>query len=375
MSETDETTATDSAGSPMGAEAAAPPKRSGFRFLTLLAAGVAILTGCYTVYWMLAAQQVRAGIEAWLKERAGAGLNLTYDTLTINGFPFRLNTEVNGLTVLWRRGRVPLEWKPPHFSAWMRPWRLSTVHTDLSGEHQLIGARRIAFSAGQLDATLDLAARGAWRGRLMAADVHADISGTGKMDMKSIAADLGWAGDTGPSSKEPPIRFDLGADGVEVPAGWTTPLGRAVPMLRLTGHVSGRIGELRDPDALKKWRDAGGTIEIEQLAITNGALKLQTNGTLALDTDLQPVGAFTLRAEGYMEAVDALSKAGALKSGEATAAKMVLMVMAKRHAGKQPFLEAPLTLQNHRLSLDQLEVARIPSLDWSKILRPLLPAP
>ena len=54
------------------------------------------------------------------------------------------------------------------------------------------------------------------------------------------------------------------------------------------------------------WRDAGGTVEVDRMTFAYGPLKLEANGTVALDTGLQPQAAFSIRAEGVFRAVEAL---------------------------------------------------------------------
>ncbi|MEK9725680.1 MAG: DUF2125 domain-containing protein, partial [Rhodospirillaceae bacterium] len=136
------------------------------------------------------------------------------------------------------------------------------------------------------------------------------------------------------------------------------------------GHVTGELGDSRDPDMLLNWRNGGGTLEITAFAVAHGPARLSGSGTFALDAEMQPEGAATARIEGFNETVDALVQVGILQPGAATAAKLVLTVMAKRPAGQAPYVEAPLTLQDRKLSIDRLTLLRAPRVDWTRVLGP-----
>ena len=343
-----------------------PTAKSWPRRVGLAAAGLAVAVGFYTVYWLFAAQQVRGGIEAWIADHAGRGLAVSFESLDVDGFPFQINIRAAKPTALWTRGLDSIEWNAAGLQASMRPWRLNVVDADLSGRHRFTSARSVVFEAGQLDLRAVVRRRGAFSIHVAAADVDAEISAAGSGRLAKFNMDAHWAGS--PSEDGAPLRLDLGADGMVAPDRWATPFGREIPALRIAGTVTGRLDELRDPDFLKTWRDGGGTIEIAQLALTHGPADLQSSGTLALDKDLQPIGAMTARVEGFMETVDALSRVRLIGVGEATAAKLVLAVIAKRPSGQTPFIEAPLTLQDRTLSVDKIELLEVPVVDWTPLV-------
>ena len=57
-------------------------------------------------------------------------------------------------------------------------------------------------------------------------------------------------------------------------------------------------GPFHDFNGLIQWRDKGGTVEVTRLNLDHGPLRLNGEGTFALDRDLQPVGTLTVRVEG-----------------------------------------------------------------------------
>ena len=113
------------------------------------------------------------------------------------------------------------------------------------------------------------------------------------------------------------------------------------------------------------WRDGGGSLELHRLAITWGPARVDATATLALDEDLQPMGAGTGKIAGYGAALDALAANAVLSRSAATAAKAVLSLLANPSAEGQPEeVEVPLALQFRTLSVRQVPLVRLPELDW-----------
>jgi len=352
-------------------DSAAAPRRSVWpRLAGVVGVGLAVAVGMYAVYWMTAANTVRAGIDDWIEAQAPRGLSVSYQDVHIGGFPFWLDVRMQGAAALLE-GRTTAEWRPPVLQARSRPWRLTEIELDLTGRHEVVAARRVTLDTRRFVATIVLGHRGAVDGRLRADGISAAISRTGDVALKSLAVDFRWRGPRG-AADAPPLYVDLGADGVSVPAVWATPLGRDLATFRLIGQLTGKLGDYRDPAMLSDWRNAGGTIDVSRLNIDHGPLRLAGSGTVALDTDLQPVGAFAARIEGYMATVDALRDTGLLGPGKSTAAKLVLMVLAKRPAGQTPYIEVPISVQDRQLTIESLNLMKIPVIDWSRVLgRPI----
>jgi hypothetical protein len=92
---------------------------------------------------------------------------------------------------------------------------------------------------------------------------------------------------------------------------------------------------------------------------------LTASATLALDEQLQPMGAASAHLIGYAETLDALAVRGAISKSAATAAKAVLSLLAHTpEDGGPPDVEVPLTLQYRTLSMRQVPLLRLPELDW-----------
>ena len=102
-----------------------------------------------------------------------------------------------------------------------------------------------------------------------------------------------------------------------------------------------------NPAALARWRDAGGLLEVHELALAWGPLDLRAEGTAALDQRLRPQGAFTARIRGLPDALDAFAARGLIEPGVAFALKLTALTLAKRRdeAGTA-VVELPITPQD-----------------------------
>jgi hypothetical protein len=147
-------------------------------------------------------------------------------------------------------------------------------------------------------------------------------------------------------------------------AAW--PLGPRVTRLVLDGALTGpwpRLGALAERAAL--WRDGGGALVLRRLGLIWGPLDLIGSATLALDDDVQPMGAASLRSFGYDETLAALAGAGAIPAETAGAARQGLS--RTRRIGddsNRPVAEATLTLQRRELAIGRIRLGRIPALPW-----------
>ena len=148
-------------------------------------------------------------------------------------------------------------------------------------------------------------------------------------------------------SGEPAVAFALRVAAMTLPSGMAHPLGPHIASLAVDGALNGPVPLGRTPaERATAWRDGGGSAEIRHLALVWGPLDLTGSATLALDEQLQPMGAASARVLGYAETLDSLATHAAISRSAATAAKAVLSLLANSPGdGSPPDVEVPLTLQ------------------------------
>ena len=165
---------------------------------------------------------------------------------------------------------------------------------------------------------------------------------------------------------QPTVTLALAVRGIGLPAEHDWPLGRQVGSLVLNAVVNGKLHSAPSlAERAAAWRDDGGNLEVQRLAVNWGPLDLSGTATLALDAQLQPMGAGTARAVGYAATLDALARHGVMTRSAATAAKAVLSLLASAPDDGSPGeVEVPLSLQYRTLSMRQVPLGRLPELDW-----------
>src|SRR5205814_2198025 len=108
----------------------------------------------------------------------------------------------------------------------------------------------------------------------------------------------------------------------------------------------------------------GGTAEIDNLTLRWGTLAVRGSGTLALDYDLQPMGAFSGAVEGYDELMNALVAAGRMKASDARLARIGLAMLAKAGPSGRPAITASFTIQNGEMFLGPAKLGPAPKIPW-----------
>jgi hypothetical protein len=161
--------------------------------------------------------------------------------------------------------------------------------------------------------------------------------------------------------------FSFKLEAVALPPTVRWPLGNTIGEIAAEGAVEGAV-----PSAqpllpwVGAWRDGGGSLQIQHMALTWGPLSLAASATLALDDQLQPMGAGTSRLTGYGATLDALAAGGTISRSAATAAKAVLSLLAGTPGdGDSADVDVPLTLQYRTLSMRQVPLLRLPEIDWT----------
>ena len=351
----------------------APTKRRRWPFgaTCIVVLALAIGFGAWTAYWLLIVDHIETVIDDWIADQQREGMRFSYRKLEFSGFPFWLHIRMEGAKMLIEQENS-WEWHPSALVAGIRPWNPTKIALDLSGVHQFVGARHVDLTLRNLGAVINFQERGAWRGTLTGEGVSAGFSLAKTFSAKSVKLDVHWRGNLVEAGQSP-LRLDFSGDNIKLPANWSFPLGREVAILQLTTYVVEPFKVLLDPEFLRRWRDGGGTLELERLRLEYGPLRLDGDGTFALDYNLQPMGALVVRAEGFIETLDLLRSRNKIGIAEATAAKMMLLVLAHQSRDGPSRIRVPLTLQDREVTLKSLPIMRVPRIDWARASAQLSP--
>jgi hypothetical protein len=331
------------------------------RVSLLLAVLVLLAGGAYAAYWFHIARGIKDAAPAWAAAQRVQGYDIEWQTLAVEGFPFAVRLRLAGVALHADRP-FPYAARSAALTATASPFDFRTWRVRAPEGLALDAPTLVAgIDAASLEGSVALGGEAT----IIALAAH-EISGRGLA--RGVAAAAFEATLTLPERASEGRRDTalgltaslLQATLAPIPA----PLSRRLDALSLAASVKGPWpsgGFLR---ALVAWRDAGGTVEIENAHAAWGGTVLDLDGTLALDAAMQPEGAMTARVTGADKAVDAAVEAGAIEPRYAGVAKSVLRAISAKDETGAGALHVPLTIQDQRLYIGPAAVAALPQIDW-----------
>jgi hypothetical protein len=162
---------------------------------------------------------------------------------------------------------------------------------------------------------------------------------------------------------EKSLELNLRVEDVQILYPLGLPLGQSVAGAKLDAYVTGPLGPGRPSQVLATWRDSGGVLQVKELVANWGPLALTSEGTFALDEQLQPIGAFTAVVRGFNEAIDSAVAARLVTPNQGTATKLWLNARAEKDEGGLK-VKLPLTIQDGFVSMGPIKLAQVPYIEW-----------
>ena len=322
---------------------------------------IAICAG-YTLYWYSAAAEIRAGIDSWAQDRRTNGWMVELGEPTITGFPFRLNLFLQAPVLagpgnLWR-------WEMPNAKASALPWELTDIEMSVPGVHNL------KTRGGGVVLTLASAEGGLNIRRGKPHQIFVRLTGVDWSQSRKIRTQIDTLivriEDAVPADRKTGngvtgMGIAIDARNVTLPQAWKPPLGTDLSRMSVEAVAIGPFeprGTLSD--ALARWRNAGGALEISGFTLDWEALSLRGDGTFALDENLQLQGAMVAEIGGVEKTSDALIAAGVIDARTAFAAKVANRALS---FGGGP-VRLPVSIQRQRLYLGPVPLLRLKPISW-----------
>lgn len=342
--------------------------RRSTRLSLLFAVVLLVLVGVYAAYWFVVAGRIEAGFGEWAQSLRAHNLDLAWRAIRVGGFPLAFEVELDDAQLRDSGsgpGAAGRQVSMPVLSGSARPWNLLVWRLAAPG-----GLSAIAGPADR--PTARLSARAATGSVVVSGDGGATLwfglsEPSADVPEHLAAREAGlWL--TLPAHQpeqhtERAVGAALDVRGLTlpiVPAPLHNPIDEIAFGVTLMGAVS--AGSPRE--AAVAWRDSGGTLEIDHVAAHWGALAVSGSGTLALDRDLQPMGAFSGAVEGYDELMSVLVATGRVRAGDANIARLALGMLARRGPDGRPSISTSFTLQNGEMFLGPAKLGKAPRILW-----------
>lgn len=338
--------------------------------ILVLAVLVLMLTGV-AAQWHLTATRLEDGFQAWIAERRAQGWSVRVGSVARGRWSRSVSLLIHDFEISGGEPTIPggVGWFTPRVTLRVDlfdPWRIGIEPEGLQSL-RLPGGR-----------TVSLTAEGVWIGLSGGPErttltfdtegIRAELPDPGgqteTLDIAELDARLEWTGAA--ATNEVAASFAITGKGIRLPEGTRWPLGRLVETISADGALIGPLPAAAAPRlAALAWRDTGGSLEVNVQALTWGPLTASGSATLALDEQLQPMGAGSAHVSGFQGTFDALGSNGVLTHSAVKAAKALLSLMAGVPSGRETHsVDVPLTLQFRTLSMRQIPLALLPELEW-----------
>ena len=336
--------------------------RSGVAALAVLL----VLAGGYVAYWQLVAGRVEAGLLAWQQSEKQHKIDASWQRLRVTGFPFAFRIALDNAAFRDQSRSPAPEVRLARLTGAARPWnfadwRLAAAEGFVADLAPAGGGPALKLTAKSAQGTLASGAdSGSWLWLRMKDVVAATVA---TVPIRSADAWVLLPGKPAANDTDPSFRIALDMHQVEVPAPPVN-FGNTIDELAMGVTVKGILppGPLAQAAAL--WRDAGGTIEVDNLRLEWSGLGVTANGTLALDRQLQPMATFSGGIEGFGAILDALVAADRMTPEQASLVQIALTTLAKPGSDGKPQITAPFTIENGKMYLGPARLGSAPRIAW-----------
>ncbi|MHB1205051.1 MAG: DUF2125 domain-containing protein [Rhodospirillaceae bacterium] len=343
--------------------------------------GVGIAAAIYTVVWFVSAHLLQGEVERWLAARRTEDFTIRTGTLASTGFPFRVAVRVPDLDLAAPPQKGKWTWQTPAVEVSASPAHLSRLTIDLSGTHSIaspwLESPPLRFTAAEGRLTIDLDGDG----QVTATQLNiGNGDGSWNSDHSRLhvdkaavrislnpPAEVPAAPASGPVAGPMPAvssRLDVNIENLTVPGSLPAPLSTTLKQVTFTADVVGPVGSGTLPKILDAWNNAGGAVNLKDFTLDWPPLAIAGEGSIALDQNLQPMGAFTTRVRGFAAGIDIMVEQHRMDRKEAALAKGVLGMMSKPSTGGETEISVPLTVQDRMLSAGPVKLFEIPHVTW-----------
>lgn len=321
------------------------------------------MAGGITAYWFHVAGELRKGIDAFTAQRRAEGWRVEMDAVRMSGFPRVVTARLEGVDL---RNPAGLSWHGDGVAITVPLLTPLAVTVDLAGLHTLAGLGWSGMvSAGSAQVLLHLRPDGELTGfAFTGATLSLEQSGLDPLTLDNLSIAYDDLNPPDPGHETPSARLILALHGLGLPDISGLPLARRIDSFQVEARVMGTVEGGPPLSALSAWSNDGGTVELDRIALDWQPLSLEADGTLALDPALQPLLATSARIRGWREFVVRLAQAGLVEPGMASAAQIMLAILARPDSKGRPTLNIPLTLQGGILTAGQVKVMRVPPLPF-----------
>lgn len=349
--------------------------------------GIAAVFLLYTVYWFIAADKLREGIENFSTRDNPSDINVDWSALSVGGFPYRISATFTGPLANAPNAPENWAWSAPSLEADFMPYNLRHVVLKVDGEQQL--SYSDVRGRNPLRHLIRTQAAGTWvsyvhepdeplgriaididkftgmRDGIADDDLVTGISGE-RLSADRLQLHLRPASDDGSTrnADDTSTSYDIALQGDNMHVNTTGPvsvLGHDIALISVQARL--RDVPRRSTASLVKlsrdWLQQGGRLTVSDLTIKWGPLDLWAQGNVTLDEEARPKGNFDAEITNYAGLLEALVEADIVRRQDAKLALMGLGLVSQLQGKTDGRIAVPVTMNQGKLYLGPLFVARL----------------
>lgn len=340
-----------------------------------LPAGVfLLLCVLYSFYWLWASERMEAMVIGWADEQRAAGTEVSWSSLEVTGYPFRLEAHIGDPVIRardwsWQGERFVLHMLPYNFRHYIGVFRGRQAVSlggpaagrplFLEGAAERARASLVLEQAGGLRLSVDLTGLAA---RQLGA-AQGPVTARFAAEHLQIHLRQWIEGETNgnPNAK---LAFAVQAEKAELPAHGLKGLGSVIDLAR--GQIL--LNELplvagADPlslaDWLRAWQSNGGGARLQGLDLRWDEIDLSASGRMALDGSGRPSGEIDTIVAGHAEIIEVLAANRLLPGEQAETAKNALAALNLVSRDERGRLLMPVTLKKGNLYLGPVKLGEL----------------
>jgi hypothetical protein len=327
-----------------------------FGWLLIPWALFAIVVVGWIIYWNVVASTAEARINTWIAQQNSGGAQVSIQHISRHGFPVLMRLEIDGISYKPARGG----------------WQLQTTRADLNiemlnTEHVILQPKApLALVHGD-NAVTNITARNflisvrTQNGRLAVAGVETDDLKLDDPAQPGILAVAKVVANVRPDPRaagDYQLAFEATDLALPRPVRSFEAFGLSVPSLRANIVIEhgAALMQSGQGDPLGPWRDAGGKLRFEGLALEWGPMTTTGTGEGALDDQRRLAGRLVLPIAHPAPVLTAISNSPGIDPN----ARQALQMLAASYVVNGRQLTLDVDAQNGVLTLEGLRVRALP---------------
>jgi hypothetical protein len=328
-------------------------------------AALLVIAGAYSAFWFVAAGRIKEGVVAWAQSARADKTDVSWHKISVTGFPIAFRAHLVSAVLRDEAVTPSPELRIPVLSGTAWPWDFAdwrlAASEGFTANLAADGRAPVKLVAHSADGVVSIGSEGSWKLWLTLQDTTVEAAGQVRVGSAHATVTIPRRSPRGHA--DPILAIGVEANQINLPVA-IGPLGDTIDELDLGGTVKGGISNGKLADAIATWRDAGGTIEIDNLHLKWGALGATAAGTISLDQELQPTGGFSGAVQGYDQILTTLVQTGHMRASDAGLARLALTMLAKAGPDGKPEIRTAFTIQNGQMFLGPAKLGRAPRITW-----------